>query len=112
LECNVSGEASKFGWSTWDENLWGGFIDTVGKVLEFQNIIVKGLMTMPPYDPDPEAARPFFSRLRELRDHLRKQFPREDWDELSMGMSGDYMVAIQEGSTIVRIGTAILGSRS
>lgn len=112
LECNVSGEASKYGWSTWDKDLWGDFKDAVGKILEFPNIIVKGFMTMPPYDPDPEAARLYFRRLHKLRDYISEQFPRQDWNELSMGMSIDYEVAIQEGATIVRIGTAILGPRS
>lgn len=112
LECNVSGEASKYGWPTWNKDSWGDFKDRVGKILELPNIIIKGLMTMPPYDPDPEAARPYFQRLRGLREYLREQFPQDDWDELSMGMSIDYEVAIQEGATIVRIGTAILGPRS
>ncbi|MDF1536699.1 MAG: YggS family pyridoxal phosphate-dependent enzyme [bacterium] len=71
-----------------------------------------GLMTMPPWDPDPESARPFFRALRELRDDLVGQgFPAESLRELSMGMTGDFEVAIEEGATIVRIGTAIFGER-
>jgi hypothetical protein len=66
-------------------------------------------MTLPPWTDDPEATRPWFTRLRELRDQLR-----ERWDglaELSMGMSGDYEVAVEEGATMVRVGTALFGSR-
>jgi uncharacterized pyridoxal phosphate-containing UPF0001 family protein len=63
-------------------------------------------MTMPPFDPDPEEARPYFIKLRELRD---KRAP--DLKGLSMGMSGDYEVAIEEGATIVRVGTALFGRR-
>ena len=70
-------------------------------------------MTVPPYTEDPEAARPYFRKLRELRDQLAaRNFPGVSLDELSMGMSHDFEVAIEEGSTCVRIGTAIFGSRS
>jgi uncharacterized pyridoxal phosphate-containing UPF0001 family protein len=70
---------------------------------------VQGLMTIPPFLPDPEAVRPFFRRLRDLRDRLES----EGWTlpDLSMGMSHDFEVAIEEGATLVRIGTAIFGSR-
>ncbi len=70
-----------------------------------------GLMTMPPLDLEPDSARPYFARLRRLRDGLATQFGLADFTELSMGMSGDFEVAIQEGSTLVRVGTAIFGSR-
>ena len=66
---------------------------------------------MPPFDPLPESARPSFRRLRNLQSFLIEKFPNSDWGELSMGMSADYEVAIQEGATLVRIGTAILGAR-
>jgi uncharacterized pyridoxal phosphate-containing UPF0001 family protein len=68
-------------------------------------------MTMPPFDPDPENSRPYFEKLRRLREFLTTEFPQSDWSELSMGMSGDYQVAVQEGATMVRVGTAIVGSR-
>ncbi len=68
-------------------------------------------MTMAPYADDPEAARPYFRRLRRLRDELSMRFPASNWSELSMGMSGDFETAVQEGATIVRIGEAILGPR-
>ena len=73
------------------------------------SIDVQGLMTMPPYFDDPETARPFFYRLRELRDSLLASFPK--LNELSMGMSGDFEVAIEEGATIIRVGSAIFGER-
>ena len=80
-------------------------------ILELPNLNVCGLMAMAPYDLEPESARPCFRRLRDLQSFLIKKFPNADWDELSMGMSADYEVAIQEGATLVRIGTAILGER-
>jgi pyridoxal phosphate enzyme (YggS family) len=71
-----------------------------------------GLMTMPPFDPDPEASRRWFRALRQLRDDLAGQgFPAGALKELSMGMTGDFEVAIEEGATIVRVGTAIFGAR-
>jgi pyridoxal phosphate enzyme (YggS family) len=72
---------------------------------------VHGLMTVPPWDENPEAPRPYFRQLRELRDSLEQQHPRLHFDELSMGMTNDFETAIEEGSTIVRIGTAIFGKR-
>jgi pyridoxal phosphate enzyme (YggS family) len=77
------------------------------------NITVTGLMTMPPFTDDPELARPHFRQLSELAAQLQKQglFPDNQKVELSMGMSNDYHVAIQEGATIIRIGTAIFGQR-
>ncbi|MFQ5743989.1 MAG: YggS family pyridoxal phosphate-dependent enzyme [Acidobacteriota bacterium] len=72
---------------------------------------LKGLMTMAPFDPDPEAARPTFQKLRELRDRIQKGDACLSPLGLSMGMSGDFEVAIEEGATIVRVGTAIFGRR-
>jgi uncharacterized pyridoxal phosphate-containing UPF0001 family protein len=68
-----------------------------------------GLMTLPPWTGDPEATRPFFARLRELRDLIKQD--HTEVVELSMGMSGDYQVAVEEGATMVRVGTALFGSR-
>ena len=112
FECNVSQESSKFGWSTWDESRWPEFVEEISSILEMSNIAVRGLMTMPPYDPDPEKSRQYFVKLRKLRDFLAGKFPDANFSELSMGMSGDYQVAIQEGATIVRVGTAIVGQRT
>jgi pyridoxal phosphate enzyme (YggS family) len=86
--------------------------DLAGFLTEAQpmvGIAVVGLMTLPPWTADPEATRPYFARLRELRDGLREGFPQVR--ELSMGMSGDYEVAVEEGATMVRIGTALFGPR-
>lgn len=111
LECNVSGEGTKFGWPAWNELNWGALVDELAPLIELENIILNGLMTMAPYFDQPEAARPYFQRLRKLRDFFASQFPQHKWQELSMGMSGDFEVAIQEGATMVRIGTAIVGTR-
>jgi uncharacterized pyridoxal phosphate-containing UPF0001 family protein len=70
-----------------------------------------GLMTMAPIVPDPEQARPVFAALRALRDELRQRFPQAEWRELSMGMTDDFEVAVEEGATLVRIGRAIFESR-
>ena len=78
-------------------------------VTPLRNLRVSGLMTVPPMDADGEAARPYFRQLRELRDEHGARFPT--LTELSMGMSGDFKVAIEEGSTTVRVGTAIFGKR-
>ncbi len=111
LECNVSGEASKHGFPALEESRWPELIETLAPMLELPHLEVRGLMTMAPWGQAPEQARPHFRRLRRLRDFLAQQFPQTNWDELSMGMSDDYEVAIQEGATLVRLGTAILGRR-
>ena len=104
LEINVSGEATKFGFSPADlrENLEG--------LLCLPNIRINGLMTMAPYSEDPETARPVFTKLRILRDELAAK-TGQALRELSMGMSGDFEVGIEEGATIVRIGSSIFGHR-
>ncbi len=107
IEVNVSGEASKSGVRAEDAK------DLVRAVSELKNIRVQGLMTMPPYSADPEASRPWFRRLRELAAEIAKeQIPNTSMKELSMGMSGDFEVAVEEGATLVRVGTAIFGGRS
>jgi hypothetical protein len=111
LECNVSGEQTKFGWPAWEESSWAALAEEIGSLLALPNLEVHGLMTMAPFLPDPQQARPFFVRLRRLRGFFSGRFPTVDWRELSMGMSADFEVAVQEGATIVRIGTAILGPR-
>jgi len=112
LECNVSGESSKFGWPAWDVDAWRNLAETIAPLMDLPNLDVRGLMTMPPFHPDPEKSRPYFKKLHQLRTYLARQYPQADLSELSMGMSGDYKVAVQEGATIVRVGTAILGPRS
>ncbi|MCL2102860.1 MAG: YggS family pyridoxal phosphate-dependent enzyme, partial [Syntrophorhabdaceae bacterium] len=77
-----------------------------------RGVKVSGLMAIPPYGIDPEESRPYFIRLRNLRDALVRQTPSLELPELSMGMSGDFEEAIEEGATIIRVGTAIFGVRS
>ncbi len=111
LECNVSGEETKFGWPAWDETAWDDLAREFSRLVQLPGIQVRGLMTMAPYFEDSELTRPFYSRLRRLRDFLDQKVPSGNWIELSMGMSGDYPIAVEEGATIVRIGTALLGAR-
>jgi len=77
-----------------------------------EGLRLEGLMTMAPYDPDPQAARPYFAALRDLRDRIAASSPELAPLGLSMGMSGDFEVAVEEGATIVRVGTAIFGERA
>jgi PLP dependent protein len=111
LEFNVGGEESKSGWDASDESQWNAFLPDIASILDLSHLRVHGLMTMPPLETDPQDARRFFLRLRSLRDHLASQFPKADWHELSMGTSADYTVAVEEGATLVRVGTAIVGAR-
>jgi len=107
IQINISKESSKSGADA--QNV----LDLIDTVRHLENLSVKGLMTMPPFFNDPEKARPYFSALRNLRDRIRQETPPEvALDELSMGMTGDFEVAIQEGATLVRIGTAIFGERT
>jgi pyridoxal phosphate enzyme (YggS family) len=111
LEFNVGGEASKSGWSVEHESKWDALRPDIKSIMDLPNLRVQGLMTMPPLSDNPEDARRFFQRLRLLRDHLASLFSRADWHELSMGTSSDYTVAVEEGATLVRVGTAIVGAR-
>ena len=99
LEVNVAQEASKFGFAPQEAN------EAVGAVRRLPNIDLRGLMTVAPQTDDPERLRPVFRELRDLRDGLGLR-------ELSMGMTDDFEVAIEEGATIVRVGRAIFGPRS
>ena len=109
LQFNVSGEQTKFGWEASNQTAWDQLLPDVEAILQREFLQVHGLMTLAPFSPNPESARQFFVRLRQLRDYFAACYPDQHWVELSMGMSGDYQVAVQEGATIVRIGTAILG---
>jgi PLP dependent protein len=111
LECNVSGEISKFGWEARGEADWAARLEDFEAILQLKNLEVRGLMAMAPYFEEAELARPYFQTLDRFQSYLQKNIPNASWGELSMGMSGDYQVAIQEGATIVRIGTAIMGPR-
>ena len=104
IEVNVSGEASKHGVRPDDAAA------LIGLVAALPGLALDGLMTIAPYSDDPEEARPYFARLRDLRDRLERS-SGIGLPELSMGMSGDFEVAVEEGSTLVRVGTAIFGER-
>jgi len=104
LEVNVSGESTKFGFRP--DELRAHF----GTLGALPHLRLRGLMTMAPYSDNPEDARPFFRTLRELRDELQSMSGLA-LPELSMGMSGDFGPAIEEGATLVRIGTSIFGTR-
>jgi PLP dependent protein len=104
VQVNISGEPSKSGVAQ-EQTL-----DLIETISRFEHIAVRGLMTLPPYFDAPQRARPFFTALRQLRDQARQSL-NLPMQELSMGMTGDFEVAIQEGATLVRIGTAIFGGR-
>ena len=106
IEVNVSGEETKDGVESEDA------IGLAREISTLENLSVQGLMTMPPWFDDPEEARPYFASLRKLRDSiLEENIPNIEMSELSMGMSGDYEAAVEEGATIVRIGRAVFGER-
>ena len=106
IEVNVAGEETKSGIPLASAR------DLVRAVAPLENLSIQGLMTMPPWFDDPEEARPFFRALRELRDRITAEvIDRVEMRELSMGMTGDYAVAIEEGATIVRIGRGVFGDR-
>ncbi len=103
VEVKLSHEESKHGVGPAD------LPELMAAIGNLEGLEIRGLMTVPPWDEDAEAARPYFQQLRQLRDGLTAEYP--GLRELSMGMSNDFRVAIEEGSTAVRVGTAIFGSR-
>ncbi len=105
LEVNVAGEANKFGFSP------AAIQSQMEEILALDRLDVVGLMGMAPFAPEPEFSRPHFARLREIRSELQNE-GGIGLPHLSMGMSGDYLVAIEEGATMVRVGSAIFGTRS
>jgi pyridoxal phosphate enzyme (YggS family) len=106
LQVNLGGEATKSGTAE------SGLIDLARRVQELPRLQVRGLMTLPPWEENPEAVRPHFRRLAELSRTLREHdLLAPEGCELSMGMSHDFEVAIEEGATLVRVGTAIFGAR-
>ncbi|HSR52740.1 MAG TPA: YggS family pyridoxal phosphate-dependent enzyme [Acidobacteriota bacterium] len=104
IQCNIGGEEQKFGCAPEDA------AELVKEAVSRPGLQVKGLMAIPPYLKDPEAVRPYFRQLRELRDRIQDQTGVE-LAGLSMGMSHDFEAAIEEGSTLIRVGTAIFGPR-
>jgi hypothetical protein len=106
LEINVSGEASKYGFRPQE------LPAAMEAIAALPGLSLQGLMTMAPIAADPEEVRPVFAALRTLRDGLARRYPTLDWRHLSMGMTDDFEVAIEEGATIVRVGRAIFGERA
>jgi pyridoxal phosphate enzyme (YggS family) len=104
LEVNAVGEASKFGYRS--ERL----LSELSQINALRRLEIHGLMTVPPWTPDPEKVRPVFRQMRELKEKC-EQVLGAPLPHLSMGMSGDFEIAIEEGSTMVRIGTALFGPR-
>ena len=108
IEINTGGEEAKSGLPI----DWTEIEPVLAAAHGWTNLNIRGLMTVPPFTDDPEGARPYFRNLRDLRDEIAdKNIPAISMDTLSMGMSHDFEVAIEEGSTCVRIGTAIFGAR-
>lgn len=107
MQVNISEEESKSGTSAVEA------IELAQSISQLGHVSLKGLMGMPPFFDDPEQARPYFKALAEIKAAIEeKSIPGISMEHLSMGMSGDFKVAVEEGSTMVRIGTAIFGSRS
>lgn len=106
IQVNISREETKGGTTT------GELLDLVRQVAELPHVRVRGLMTMPPFFDDPEGARPYFRELKRLSGEVAAAaIPGVEMRELSMGMSGDFEVAIEEGATLVRVGSALFGER-
>ena len=104
LEVNVAGESSKFGFPPQQ------LLSEVESIVQIDRLQIEGLMTIPPLAAAPEHSRKYFVQLRELRDRLEREF-KFPLPHLSMGMTADYGVAVEEGATLVRVGTAIFGER-
>lgn len=111
FEVNLSGESSKSGYVAWDENTWEVLCDHFLELMELKSLKFCGLMTMPPYANDPEESRYVFKKCRKLLNMMQNRIGATNFNQLSMGTSLDYQVAIQEGATFVRIGEAIMGKR-
>jgi pyridoxal phosphate enzyme (YggS family) len=106
LEVNVGGELTKSGFDA------PTLLAEAHKLSQFKHLQVLGLMTIPPPTLHPEGARPFYRQVRELREHLvQQEIEGLEWRELSMGMTADFDIAVEEGATLVRVGTAIFGAR-
>ncbi len=115
LQVNVSGEASKEGFAlpngATNQEALPSFLAAVEEIVALPRLQVCGLMTVAPFSNDPEQSRPVFRHLAHLRETLARRFSAADWSHLSMGMSNDFAVAIEEGATYIRIGRALFGER-
>jgi len=107
LEIKLSSEEAKTGLDPDGQELR----ELLERAPDLAHLQIRGLMTVAPFDNNPDTARACFRQLRELRDRLAQSHPRLDLSELSMGMSGDFEIGIEEGSTLIRIGTALFGAR-
>jgi len=106
LQVNIGNESSKGGFSS------SGLLEVLPNVPKFRHVMVRGVMAIPPREEDPEAVRPHFQNLKQLAEEIKAlKLSGVDMAELSMGMSNDYTIAIQEGATLVRVGTALFGER-
>ena len=106
LQVNTSGEASKFGVAP------QAALETAGRIMEYSNIQLRGLMTIGKYTDNEPELRTSFRLLRELREQMRNLYPEQDLKWLSMGMSNDFEIAIEEGSNLLRLGTVLFGMRA
>ena len=112
LECNVSGELNKYGYTAWEATDWPRLEDEFAQIAALKNLEICGLMTVAPFSDISTESRPYFRKLVNLQHYLSVHLPEVKWNELSMGMSGDFEVAIEEGATWVRIGQSLLGPRT
>ena len=115
LQLNVAGEEQKEGFDLTgglgNVPAWERLCDEIKAIAELPGLEIRGLMTIAPYVSNPEQARPVFQAIREVRDALAARFPNATWRELSMGMTNDFEVAVEEGATLVRVGRALFGNR-
>jgi PLP dependent protein len=111
LEVNLAGESTKSGWTADQEDHWELLIPEFQKVLDYQNLIISGLMCIPPIGVEKEQSRPYYKKIRKLQGYLKQNIPDIQWKELSMGTSFDFEVAIEEQATMIRIGEVLFGAR-
>jgi pyridoxal phosphate enzyme (YggS family) len=115
LQCNVSGEATKSGFAleNWsgDKRQLAALVEAVEQMRTLDYIAIRGLMAMAPVTDEPETVRPVFQSLAAVRTELRTRLPQVDWQHLSMGMTDDFEIAVEEGATLIRVGRAIFGER-
>lgn len=111
LEFNLTGEESKSGFPGWNSEQMEHSFQEIELLKTYSSVDIVGLMTMPPLTTNPEESRPVYQKLVQLREKIQKRFPNYSWNELSMGTSFDYRIAVEEGATMVRIGQALFGER-
>jgi pyridoxal phosphate enzyme (YggS family) len=112
LEMNVGGESAKYGWDVSMAELIGPVIEKVDDIVRLPHLAVRGVMTVAPLKRSTDELRRIFQRVKRVQMDLKAKYPNKDIIELSMGMSSDFTVAVEEGATLVRIGEAIMGQRS